>query len=49
VAFLFVTLLGAFIAAGPKHGLSSSRPFWIGMFAINTLLFMIASEAALAA
>jgi hypothetical protein len=40
--------MGAFIAAGPKYGLSSSRPFWIGMFAINTLLYMIAAEAALA-
>jgi len=49
IAFLFVTLLGALIAAGPKYGLSSSRPFWIGMFAINALLYMLASEATLAA
>ncbi|KIZ01832.1 hypothetical protein MNEG_6128 [Monoraphidium neglectum] len=49
IAFLLVTLLGAFVASGPKYGLSSSRPFWIGMFTINTLLFMIASEATLAA
>jgi hypothetical protein len=28
IAFLFVTLVGAFIAAAPKYGLASSRPFW---------------------
>ncbi|GBF99279.1 membrane transporter [Raphidocelis subcapitata] len=49
IAFLFVTLLGAFIAAAPKYGLSSSRPFWIGMFSLNALLYMIASEAMLSA
>jgi hypothetical protein len=27
IAFLLVTLLGAFVASGPKYGLSSSRPF----------------------
>jgi hypothetical protein len=28
MAFEFVTLVGAFIAAAPKYGLASSRPFW---------------------
>lgn len=32
----------------PLQGLHYSRPFWTGMFAIATLLFMIASEAFLA-
>lgn len=27
IAFLLVTLVGAVIASGPKHGLRSSRPF----------------------
>lgn len=49
IAFLFITLVGAFIASGPKYGLQNSRSFWVGMFAVNTLLFMIASEATLAA
>lgn len=49
VAFSLVSFLGAFITAGPLHGLSSGRSFWIGMFTINTLLFMIASEATWAA
>ncbi len=46
---MFVSLVGALIATGPKYGLSNSRPFWIGMFSICSLLFMIASEATLSA
>jgi hypothetical protein len=49
VAFGFVTLLGIAVTAVPRHGISCSRPFWVGMFTINALLFMIASEAMLAA
>jgi hypothetical protein len=36
------------ITAVTHLGLHYSRPFWIGMFSIATLLFMIASEAFLA-
>ena len=49
VAFGFVTLVGAAIAAFPRRGIRSSRPFWVGLFAINAVLFMLASEAILAA
>lgn len=48
VAFQFVVLVGAMITAATAWGLHYSRPFWIGMFSIATLLMMIASEAFLA-
>jgi hypothetical protein len=47
-AFVFVTLLGIMVAAVLSLGLIFSRPFWIGMLAVSTLLMMIASEAFLA-
>ena len=49
VAWVFLVLLGAFITCLPRYGLHSSRPFWSGMFTVTALLFMIASEAMLAA
>ena len=48
MAFELITILGAMITALTHWGLHHSRPFWIGMFSIATLLFMIASEAFLA-
>jgi magnesium-transporting ATPase (P-type) len=47
-AFVLVTLLGIMVAAVLSLGLIFSRPFWIGMLAVSTLLMMIASEAFLA-
>jgi hypothetical protein len=47
-AFVLVTLLGLAIAAATRWGLHYSRPFWVAMLAICTLLMMIASEAFLA-
>eukprot|EP00879_Flechtneria_rotunda_P000023 GHRR01000037.1.p1 GENE.GHRR01000037.1~~GHRR01000037.1.p1 ORF type:complete len:220 (+),score=52.13 GHRR01000037.1:233-892(+) len=47
-AFVLVTLLGLLVTAGTGLGLHFSRPFWIGMVTISTLLMMIASEAFLA-
>ena len=45
MAFELIIILGAMITALTHWGLHYSRPFWIGMFSIATLLFMIASEA----
>jgi uncharacterized spore protein YtfJ len=48
MAFELIIILGAMVTAVTRLGLHYSRPFWIGMFSIATLLFMIASEAFLA-
>jgi membrane-bound ClpP family serine protease len=47
-AFVLVTLLGILVASVLSLGLIFSRPFWIGMLSVSTLLMMIASEAFLA-
>jgi hypothetical protein len=47
-AFVMVTLLGILVTAVTGLGLHFSRPFWIGMLAVSTILMMIASEAFLA-
>lgn len=44
-AFVLATLLGILITAVLNWGLHHSRPFWIGMLAVSTILMMIASEA----
>ncbi|KAI8465550.1 MAG: hypothetical protein J3K34DRAFT_525279 [Monoraphidium minutum] len=45
IAFGLVTLVGAAIAGLGRRGLRRARPFFVGMFAVNAVLFMIASEA----
>jgi hypothetical protein len=47
-AFVFATLLGILVTAITGLGLHFSRPFWIGMLSVSTILMMIASEAFLA-
>lgn len=47
VAWGLVTLIGGFVASGPRYGLRRGRPFWIGMFAVSAVLFMLASDATL--
>eukprot|EP00878_Enallax_costatus_P043948 GHUV01052070.1.p1 GENE.GHUV01052070.1~~GHUV01052070.1.p1 ORF type:complete len:156 (-),score=28.88 GHUV01052070.1:1288-1755(-) len=47
-AFTFVTLASILITSFMGMGLHFSRPFWIGMLAVSTVLMMIASEAFLA-
>lgn len=47
-AFVLVTLLGILATSTMNLGLHTSRPFWIGMLAVSTILMMIASEAFLA-
>jgi hypothetical protein len=44
-AFVIVTLLGLAITTATPMGLHFSRPFWIGMLTLCTLLMMIATEA----
>lgn len=44
-AFVFVTLLSILATSFMGMGLHFSRPFWIGMLSVSTLLMMIASEA----
>lgn len=44
-AFEFLVIIGALIAAATPYSIAHSRGFWVGMFAIATLLYMIASEA----
>lgn len=43
-AFVLVTLLGLLICASLRLALHWSRPFWVGMLSICTLLMMIACE-----
>eukprot|EP00878_Enallax_costatus_P006767 GHUV01007093.1.p1 GENE.GHUV01007093.1~~GHUV01007093.1.p1 ORF type:complete len:186 (+),score=29.25 GHUV01007093.1:1121-1678(+) len=47
-AFVLVTLLGLLVTSFMLGGLMTSRPFWVGMLAISTVLMMIASETFLA-
>lgn len=47
-AFEFVLVVGALVAASMAGALAMTRGFWVGMFAIATVLYMIASEAFLA-
>lgn len=50
VAFVLVmTLVALVVAMTPGVGLAATRPFWTSVFAIIAVLFMIASEAHLAA
>eukprot|EP00882_Tetradesmus_deserticola_P000144 GHRQ01000162.1.p1 GENE.GHRQ01000162.1~~GHRQ01000162.1.p1 ORF type:complete len:188 (+),score=51.31 GHRQ01000162.1:233-796(+) len=43
-AFVAATLIGLMIAAAMGAGLHYSRPFWIGMLAVSTVLMMIMCE-----
>lgn len=43
-AFVAATLIGMMIAAAMGQGLHYSRPFWIGMLAVSTMLMMIMCE-----
>ncbi|KAF8071359.1 hypothetical protein HT031_001443 [Scenedesmus sp. PABB004] len=47
-AFVFATLLGLLLTTALRTALHFSRPFWIGMLAVCTVLMMMASEAFLA-
>lgn len=47
-AFVVATLLGLLVTSFMAGGLMTSRPFWVGMLAISTILMMIASETFLA-
>eukprot|EP00878_Enallax_costatus_P012157 GHUV01012694.1.p1 GENE.GHUV01012694.1~~GHUV01012694.1.p1 ORF type:complete len:189 (+),score=47.36 GHUV01012694.1:123-689(+) len=44
LAFVGITLLGMMVAAAMGAGLHYSRPFWIGMLAVSTVLMMIMCE-----
>lgn len=44
-AWEFVVVLAALITTPMRAGLHITRPFWVGMFAISTVLFMLASDA----
>lgn len=48
MAFEFVLILGALITAATPFAIARTRGFWVGMFAIATVLYMIMSEAFLA-
>jgi hypothetical protein len=45
MAWQFIVLLGLLASTILGWGLANTRPFWVGMLAISTLLFMVASEA----
>lgn len=44
-AWEFVVIVAALVTAPMRAGLHYSRAFWVGMFAISTVLFMLASDA----
>lgn len=44
-AWQVVVVLGALITAAIPHGLHASRLFWVGVFAVSTVMFIIASES----
>lgn len=45
-AWEYVVVVAALVVVSRiQSGLHSARPFWAGMFAISTMLFMLASDA----